>query len=817
MKLKHFWKTIGLFLLFTSAVFAEEFDPSSVRSPGCKPGTFSCGYIPSSKEIQDSIPLKRDFNSFDELPKSIDLSSQMPPVGNQGQQNSCVAWASGYAIKSYLLKNKGQATDYDPPFAGGKGNNVFSPAFIYNQQNGGVDQGLYYYKTMEFLKSNGVAPWSAMPYSDKDFRSQPSANSKKEALKYKIKSFSRLNFKKPDEIKRVLAGKNVVLAGMIIDDAFYKLKGSAIYDENGGQSYGGHAMTIVGYDDNKKSKSGKKGAFKLQNSWGTSWGDKGFGWVSYSMLAKVGQETYAIIDEPAPQNTPTPTVVVPPQKQIIPPTDIKVSKGEFDTKVVLTWNHQDLAVAYLIQRKEEADFYDLGYADKPSFTDLYVSPNSTYVYRILSIGAEEVSVASVEVEGFTAAEPQTNGNIGQVVGLTGLVYVTGNSPNVDLSWSELDGVTSYTIARSDSSFKWKNIGISKTPSFIDSSPKVGESNYYRVSALVQSKPSGDWSETVSVNVADQSFLPNQVGHLTATSGDFANKIILSWAAAPGASIYYLYRFDENAEPSGQFEISGTSYTDTDQSIQNGRQFLYTVIAANDLGYAEPSDVVFGKTDPGLTKRAGGVTLSPPKQLTTNPVGKDKLITLKWDSVKDSFEYYIYRKQVKGVGKPGKLEFVSAVEGKKTAFSETFPGNSGDLFLYSVRSKSEFGSESKDSNFVSVFWNEPKLQVKKRTMSLEELPTSFVGTWSSMYWNPKSGPQTVLVEIQGNGQDFVAKLKLDGRDVQQFKGTWSPGSHTLKANGFLFELSTSLEGTSLAQFQSVKDLENGSELSFTKDK
>lgn len=816
MKLKQNWKIIGLFLLLTSAIFAEEFDPSSVRSPGCKPGTFSCGYIPSSKEIQDSIPLKRDFNSFDELPKSIDLSSMMPPVGNQGRQNSCVAWATGYAIKSYLLKNKGQAPEYDPPFAGGKGNFVFSPAFIYNQQNGGEDKGLYYYKTMEFLKSNGAAPWSSMPYSDKDYLTQPSASSKKEALKYKIKAFSRLNFKNPDEIKRVLAGKNVVMVGMIIDDAFYKLKGSTIYDENGGQSYGGHAMTIVGYDDQKKSKSGKKGAFKLQNSWGTNWGDKGFGWVSYSMLAKVGQETYAIIDEPAPQSTPN-LNTVPTKKPILPPTEIKVSKGEFDSKIILTWNIQDLAVAYLIQRKDESEFYDLAYSDKPSFTDLSVSPNSTYAYRIISIGAEEVSDSSLEVEGFTSAEANTNGSFGQVVGLTGVVYVSGSLPNVELSWSELEGASSYTIARADSSLKWKNLGTSKSSNFIDTSPKIGESNFYRVSAMIQAKQSGDWSDSVVIDVADQSLLPNQVSHLTATSGDFANKIVLNWNAAPGAKVYYLYRFDENAEPSGQFEITGTSYTDTDQLIQNGKPYLYTIISANDLGYAEPSEVVFGKTDPGLTKRAGGVTLNPPKHLTSNSVGKDKLVTLRWDSVKDSFEYYVYRKYLKGSGKTGKLEFVAAVEGKKNSYSETFPGSSGDLFLYSVRSKSEFGSESKDSNFVSVFWNEPKTQVKKRAFSLEELPSSFVGTWSSMYWNPKLGPQTVIVEISGKEQDFVAKLKLNEKEVRQFTGTWIPGSQTLKSNGFLFELSKSLEGNSLAQFQSVKDIETGMELSFTKEK
>lgn len=816
MNLKIKMMILGIVLFSFNTIVAEEFDPSSVRSPGCKPGTFSCGYIPSPKEVQDTIPLKRDFNSFEDLPSSIDLSAQMPPVGNQGRQNSCVAWATGYAIKSYLLKNKGQSTEYDPPFAGGKGNFVFSPAFIYNQQNGGEDKGLYYYKTMEFLKSNGVAPWSSMPYTDKDYLSQPSKESKQEALKYKIKSFSRLNYKNPDEIKRVLAGKNVVMVGMIIDDAFYKLKGSAVYDANGGQSYGGHAMTIVGYDDNKKSKSGKKGAFKLQNSWGTNWGDKGYGWVSYSILAKVGQETYAIIDEPAPQNTPTPTVSVnPTKKPLLAPSEIKVSKGDFDDKILLTWNHQDSAVAYLIQRKEEADFFDLAYSDKPSFTDVSVSPNTTYAYRILAIGAEEVSLASMEVQGFTSSEPSEDGNLTQVVGLSGVVFSNGSSTSVQLAWSEIDGVANYNIAKADSSFKWKTIGTSKTPDYVDNSAKSGEVNYYRVNAVLNSKLTSDWSDSISVEVANQSLLPNQVSSLSATNGDYANKIQLSWKAAPGAKNYYLFRFDENAEPSGQFEVSGTSYTDADTTIQNGKSFIYTVIAANDLGYAEPSEVAFGKTDPGLTKRAGGVTLAAPKQLNSNPVGKDKMVTLKWDAVKDSFEYYIYRKPILN-GKPGKLEFVTNVDAKKTNFSEVFPGKSGDLFLYSVRSKSEFGSESKDSNFVSVFWNEPKTAVKKRAMSLEELPSQFTGTWSSMYWNPKLGPQNLRMDVSGNGQDFVAKLKLNDKEIKQFTGSWTPGSKMIKTKGFSLELSNVLDGNSIVQFQSIKEIENGVELSFEKE-
>jgi hypothetical protein len=35
------------------------------------------------------------------LPSSVDLSRDFPLPGDQGNQNSCVGWALGYAIKTY--------------------------------------------------------------------------------------------------------------------------------------------------------------------------------------------------------------------------------------------------------------------------------------------------------------------------------------------------------------------------------------------------------------------------------------------------------------------------------------------------------------------------------------------------------------------------------------------------------------------------------------------------------------------------------------------------------------------------------------------
>ncbi|MCR5609796.1 MAG: hypothetical protein K6G26_12115 [Lachnospiraceae bacterium] len=71
-----------------------------------------------------------------------------------------------------------------------------------------------------------------------------------------------------------------------------KYKGDIICARCDNKTGGSHRMTLVGYDDNiwvDINKNGEKeigemGAFKIANSWGTGWGNKGFLWVSYDAM-----------------------------------------------------------------------------------------------------------------------------------------------------------------------------------------------------------------------------------------------------------------------------------------------------------------------------------------------------------------------------------------------------------------------------------------------------------------------------------------------------------------------------------------------------
>lgn len=262
---------------------------------------FSLGLKLTPQEQLQGIPLASTPFSGDELPGLFDLSVRMPPAGNQGRQNSCTAWAVAYAYKSYQEKIE----ENNSYLVGGTINTkaVFSPSFIYNQINNGVDGGSGFPDALNLLSQQGAVKLSEMPYNESDFLTKPNSSHKEKAKRYRIDYWRRVNFIDSKEVKAQIRAGYPVLIGAMIDRGFVN-DGNAssgndyTWNSLKGQALGGHAMIVVGYDD-------QRNAYKVLNSWGTSWGKDGYCWISYSLFAQVVKEAYVMKDSTnSPDNNP---------------------------------------------------------------------------------------------------------------------------------------------------------------------------------------------------------------------------------------------------------------------------------------------------------------------------------------------------------------------------------------------------------------------------------------------------------------------------------------------------------------------------------
>lgn len=229
---------------------------------------------------------KPDQAAYSGLPARVDLSQALPEVPNQGVQNSCVGWVLSFAMKSFQ-ENRELGWGYS-------NRHLFSPSFVYNQVNDGVDQGADILKALEFMRQHGTVPMTMMPYNEKDYKSGPSAMARQVAKGFRILGYRRVNEKDVNQVKSYLASGEPVALIMQVHSNFLKKgmsKAGGLYKAAAGNFVGYHAVTAVGYDDEKR-------AIKIMNSWGKQWGENGYGWISYDVFPETMKQAYVMYDRP---------------------------------------------------------------------------------------------------------------------------------------------------------------------------------------------------------------------------------------------------------------------------------------------------------------------------------------------------------------------------------------------------------------------------------------------------------------------------------------------------------------------------------------
>lgn len=203
------------------------------------------------------------------LPSSY-IIPNTPQIQNQGGEGSCVAFATAYAAASTLEYNFKGVT------------NPRSPEYVYNQiKVSGCPNGTYVSRGLDLIKNQGVCSWSEMPYTDAECSTQPNATQKSAATTHKFTTWATVDKTNISNVKTLLSMNLPIIIAITVDGSFDSLSSANnwIWKSHSGTVRGGHAICVVGYDDAKQ-------AFKVQNSWGKTWGDNGFFWIDYTFFAK---------------------------------------------------------------------------------------------------------------------------------------------------------------------------------------------------------------------------------------------------------------------------------------------------------------------------------------------------------------------------------------------------------------------------------------------------------------------------------------------------------------------------------------------------
>jgi hypothetical protein len=245
-----------------------------------------------------AIPKKAKLTrALESLPPTASLKIYAPIPGNQGQYGTCTAWATAYCARTIVEAIKNEWTDKKTITA-----NAYSPAFLFRMIRPGDNEcvgGSTLSKALEVSKEKGLITYASL--------SAPcvptlSAEQIAQAGQSKVKDYMRLfdanasDAIKIQSVKKSLAERKPVVFGMRCPQSFYTSKGTWQPTEQPTPQMGGHAMCVVGYDDNKDG-----GAFEVQNSWGAFWANDGYIWIKYDDFARFTFYAYEFIDLPEPK------------------------------------------------------------------------------------------------------------------------------------------------------------------------------------------------------------------------------------------------------------------------------------------------------------------------------------------------------------------------------------------------------------------------------------------------------------------------------------------------------------------------------------
>jgi len=376
-----------------------------------------------------------------------------------------------------------------------------------------------------------------------------------------------------------------------------------------------------------------------------------------------------------------------------PPGNVTATDALYPDKVVVYWDVVSGATGYDIYRD---NILQVGNHPSTSWNDMTPVPGVVYYYQVATINS-----CGTGVKG--PADPGEPGSACILpVAPASCTASDGTYTNrVEVTWALVPGASGYNIYRDFGGAPVAaNVGA---PPWFDNSVSRCVNHDYEVSAVA---PCGEGPKSAS-DVGYSEDFPLATTGVTATDGDFWDKVTVSWVAIANADSYDIYRDTILV----QNDFVGVTWNDT--AVVQGVIYNYQIEGVNACGN--------GPIAPAAPGEPGNACVLPalPANVTATDGDFPDKVTVSWIASAGATGYNIYRDTVLKQSNYAGITWddVAAVPGTiynyqieavnacgTTAKSPPDPGEPGNACVLPATATGLNASDGLLADRVSLSWN-----------------------------------------------------------------------------------------------------------------
>ena len=268
----------------------------------------------------------------------------------------------------------------------------YSVSYIFG--NGGYSWGMYFEEAVINCKSAGSPRWDLVStsFTDDEKSISDSRNTynnadnyaKSNALLQKFTGHTNIDPYNTAAVKSAIQNYGCFMLNIRVPNNLYYVGGNGIIPQPNYYTGVNHSLLVIGLT----TKNGKP-HWIVQNSWGTDWGDNGYGYLPYDWGIGADPPSRSNMDSPSSWTLESYAVYNNSVSNYVPPTPTNVTAVKNgNLSALVSWNSVLSGALYTIfaSRKNQNEWYVKGRTTSTSITITFDN-SSEYEIRVVTVSS----------------------------------------------------------------------------------------------------------------------------------------------------------------------------------------------------------------------------------------------------------------------------------------------------------------------------------------------------------------------------------------------------------------------------------------------